>query len=154
MVIAAGRRIVYYYREKTLLTPRDRKGVFYLDPFTYILLSILSCYRSCIKTGKTAPGGRPRDNSAEQSVIHLYTKCRKWRAERRALKKNLRNEAGIRWQRRPEKKWLAELLADRHAVGPLLEFLKSTQVGSREGEAEKEEEWERRRNRDGEDQLG
>ena len=91
---------------------------------------------------------------AEQSVIHLYTKCRKWRAERRVLKKNLRNEAGIQWQRRPEKKWLAELLANRHAVGSLLEFLKSTQVGSREGAAEKEEEWERRRDQDGEDQLG
>ena len=92
--------------------------------------------------------------AAEQSVVHLYTKCRKWRAERRALKKNLRNEAGIQWQRRPEKKWLAELLADRHAVGPLLEFLKNTEVGSREGAAEKEEEWERRRDREGEDMLG
>ena len=32
----------------------------------YILfnrMNILSCYRSCIKTGKTAPGGRPRDSS-------------------------------------------------------------------------------------------
>ena len=26
-------------------------------------MNILSCYRSCTKTGKTAPGGRPRDNS-------------------------------------------------------------------------------------------
>ena len=26
---------------------------------------------------------------AEQSVIHLYTKCRKWRAERRVLRKSL-----------------------------------------------------------------
>ncbi len=91
--------------------------------------------------------------AAEQSVIHLYTKCRKWRAERRALKKNL-GKAGIQWQSRPEKRWLAELLADRHAVGPLLEFLKNTQVESREDAAEKEEEWERRRDRDGEDQLG
>ena len=64
MVIAAGRQIVYYYREKGLLTPRNRRGVFYLDSFTYILLSILSCYRSCIKTGKTALGGRPQDNSS------------------------------------------------------------------------------------------
>ena len=74
MVIAAGRRIVYYYREKTLLTPRDRKGVFYLDPFTYILLSILSCYRSCIKTGKTAPGGRPRDNSVNSYHCRAFIK--------------------------------------------------------------------------------
>lgn len=39
----------------------------------------------------------------EQSVMHLYTKGRKWRTERRALKKNL-DKIGIRWQRRPEKK--------------------------------------------------
>ena len=91
--------------------------------------------------------------AAEQSVIHLYTKCRKWRVERRALKKNLK-EVGIQWQRRPEKKWLAELLADRHAVGPVLEFLKCTEVGNREGGKEREAEWERRRDREGEDQLG
>ncbi len=60
--------------------------------------------------------------------MHLYTKCRKWRA----LKKNL-DKAGIKWQGRPEKKWLAELLANRYAVGPLLEFLKNTEVGSRDG---------------------
>ena len=40
---------------------------------------------------------------AEQSVIHLYTKCRKWRTERRALRKGL-GKIGIRWQRRPEKR--------------------------------------------------
>ena len=51
--------------------------------------------------------------AAEQSVMHLYAKCRKWRAERQALRKNLR-KAGIQWQRRPEKRWLAELLADKH----------------------------------------
>ena len=44
--------------------------------------------------------------AAEQSVIHLYTKCRKWRAERRALRKDL-GKVGIQWQRRPEKRWLA-----------------------------------------------
>lgn len=35
---------------------------------------------------------------ADQSVDHLYTKCRKWRRERRVLKKELR-ERGIGWQR-------------------------------------------------------
>ena len=35
---------------------------------------------------------------AEQSVIYLYAKCQKWRAERQALRKNLR-KAGIQWQR-------------------------------------------------------
>ena len=91
--------------------------------------------------------------AAEQSVIHLYTKCRKWRVERRALKKNLR-KAGIQWQRRPEKRWLAQLLADKHAVGPLLEFLKDTEVGSRGGAVEREAEWQQRRDQEGEDQLG
>ena len=33
---------------------------------------------------------------AEQSVIHLYTKCRKWRAERRVLRKSL-GKVGIQW---------------------------------------------------------
>lgn len=91
--------------------------------------------------------------NAEQSVMHLYTKCRKWRVERRVLRKNL-GKAGIQWQRRPEKKWLAGLLADRHAVGPVLEFLKNTEVGSRDGGAEGENEWEQRRDQKGEDQLG
>ncbi len=90
---------------------------------------------------------------AEQSVMYLYTKCRKWRTERRVLRRGLRG-AGIQWQRRPEKNWLAELLADKHAVGPLLEFLKDTEVGCREGGAERAAEWRQRRDRDGEDQLG
>ena len=90
---------------------------------------------------------------AEQSVIHLYTKCRKWRTERRVLTRDL-HRAGIQWQRRPEKKWLAELLANQHAVGPLLKFLKDTEVGCREGEAEKAAERGKGRDQDGEDQLG
>ncbi len=39
-------------------------------------------------------------------------------------------------------------------MGPLLEFLKNTEVGSREGAVEKEKEWEWRRDREGEDMLG
>ena len=39
-------------------------------------------------------------------------------------------------------------------MGPLLEFLKNTEVGSREGAVEKETEWERRRDQEGEEQLG
>ena len=91
--------------------------------------------------------------AAEQSVLHLYTRCRKWRAERQILRKNL-GKAGIQWQRWPEKRWLAELLADRYAVGPVLEFWRSTEVGSRNGGADREKEWEQRRDRQGEDQLG
>lgn len=85
--------------------------------------------------------------NAEQSVIHLYTKCRKWRAERRILKKSL-GEAGIQWQRRSEKKWLAKLLAARAAAESLLEFINNTDVGNREME------WEQRREQEGKDRLG
>ena len=88
----------------------------------------------------------------EQSVLHLYTNCRKWRRERRVLKRNL-DKLGIQWQRRPEKKWLAELLANEKAVGPLLVYLKDTNVGSREGAVEKSVEWRRRRDQEGEEQL-
>ena len=47
------------------------------------------------------------------------------------------DKLGVQWQRRPEKKWLAELLANERAVGPLLVYLKDTEVGSREGAVEK-----------------
>lgn len=63
-------------------------------------------------------------------------------------------KAGIQWERRTEKKWIAERLANKHAVGPLLEFLKNTEVGSREGTAERAAEWGQRRDQDGEDRLG
>lgn len=39
-------------------------------------------------------------------------------------------------------------------MGLLLEFLKNTEVGSTESAAEKETEWELRRDQEGEDQLG
>lgn len=39
------------------------------------------------------------------------------------------------------KKWLAELLVDRHTVGPLLEFLKNMEIKSREKVTKKEAKW-------------
>ncbi len=88
---------------------------------------------------------------AEQSVIHLYTKCRKWRTEeRRDLRKGL-GKIGIRWQRRPEKRWLAELLTDERALAPLLVFLKDTEVGGREGAREKAMEWRQKMDLEGEE---
>lgn len=45
---------------------------------------------------------------------------------------------GIQCQRQSGNRWLAELLADRHAIRPLLEFLKDTEVRSREGTVEGE----------------
>ena len=41
----------------------------------------------------------------------------------------------------------------RRQWGPLLEFLKSTEVGGREGAREKELEWERRNDQTGEELL-
>ena len=69
------------------------------------------------------------------------------------MKKDL-HKIGIQWQRRPEKKWLAELLANERAVGPLLSYLKNTEVGSREGAAEVTREWRRRSDEEGEEHLG
>ena len=57
-------------------------------------------------------------------------------------------EAGLE-----EKKWLAELLANERAVGPLLSYLKDTEVGSREGAAEVTKEW-RQSDQEGKEQLG
>ena len=70
-----------------------------------------------------------------QTVEHLYAKCRRWRKERRKLLRNFHKE-GIRWQGWTEKKGLAKLFANEKAVGLLVEFLKSTEVGAREGARE------------------
>lgn len=51
-------------------------------------------------------------------------------------------------------KWLAELPVNGHSVGPLLDFLKDTEVVYREGAAEKAVEWGQSRDQEGEDQLG
>ena len=89
----------------------------------------------------------------EQSALHLYTSCQKWREERRVLKRSL-EKIGIQWQGRLEKKWLAELLANERAVGPLLVYLQDTEVGSREGAVEKTMVWKRGIHQEGEEQLG
>ncbi len=61
---------------------------------------------------------------------------------------------GISWEGRTERKGLAELLADEKVIGPLLDFLISTEVGGREGAKERELEWERRNDQAGEELLG
>lgn len=63
--------------------------------------------------------------------------------------KNLCKE-GISWQGLTERKELAKLLAHERAIGPLLGFVKSTEVGGREG---RELEWELRVDRAGEELL-
>ena len=48
---------------------------------------------------------------------------------------------------------MAKLVADEKALGPLLEFLKATEIGDRKGARERELEWERRNGHAGEDLL-
>lgn len=47
----------------------------------------------------------------EHSVEHLYTKCRRWRKERRELVRELEKEE-IRWQAQAERTWGADLVAN------------------------------------------
>ena len=87
-----------------------------------------------------------------QTVVHLYKECRRWRSERRKLIRELRKRS-INWQARPDKRWLASLLANEQAVGAMINFLRHTEVGSRNGAAERETEWERRNDEEGADLL-
>ena len=92
-------------------------------------------------------------DGTEQTVEHLYTKCRRWRKERRKFMRTLCKE-GISCQGWTERKRLAELLANKKAIGPILGYLKSTEVGRRDGAREREKEWERRNDQAGEELLG
>ena len=60
---------------------------------------------------------------------------------------------GIGWQRRPERRWVASLLADEQAVRPLLKYLMTTEVGGREGGTERAAEWGQRVDQGGEELL-
>ena len=51
---------------------------------------------------------------------------------------------GIGWQRRPERRWVANLLVNEQAVRPLLEYLMTTEVGGRKGGAERAAECDQR----------
>ena len=84
----------------------------------------------------------------EQTVVHLYTECRQWRKKRRKLTRELKKQC-ISWQARSDKRWVASLLANKQATGALVKFLKDTEVGSREGAAQRELEWERRNDEEG-----
>ena len=53
-----------------------------------------------------------------------------------------------------ERRWLASLLGNEKAVAPLLKFLKTTGIGGREGAKERELEWTRRHDQEGENLLG
>ena len=86
----------------------------------------------------------------EQTVEHLYTRCRKWRKQRRKLVREL-ERVGVKWQPQVETRWLASMLADEKAVAPVLKYLKTTGIGGREGARERELEWERQNDQAGED---
>ena len=60
---------------------------------------------------------------------------------------------GIGWQCRPERRWVANLLANEQAVQPLLKFLMTTEVGHRERGAERATEWGERVDQEGEELL-
>ena len=85
---------------------------------------------------------------AEQSVDHPYTKCRKWQRERGVLKRELK-VLGIG----PERRWVANLLANEQEVRLLLKYLMATEVGGREGGAERAAEWDQRVDQEGEELL-
>ncbi len=72
------------------------------------------------------------------------------RAEKiiRELKKE-----GVLWQAQGERRWLADLLGNEKAIAPLLRFLKTTEVGRREGARERRVEGERRNDQAGEELL-
>lgn len=73
----------------------------------------------------------------KQTVVHLFTKYRRWRRERRKPIGEPGKQS-ITWQAKSETGWLASLFADKRAIGSLLKFLSNTEVGSREGAAERE----------------
>ena len=89
---------------------------------------------------------------AKQSVEYLYIKCQRWRRERQKLTSGLHKER-ISWQGWTKKKGLARLLANERALGPFLEYLKSTEVGEKEGGKEREFEQEQRNDQAGEELL-
>lgn len=70
----------------------------------------------------------------------MYTRCRKWRRERRVLQRELQ-VLEIEWQHRPERRWVANLGANEQAVRPLLKYLMTSEVGGQEGGSEKAAEW-------------
>ena len=61
----------------------------------------------------------------EQTVEHLYTRCRKSKKQGRKLVRELEKE-GVIWQPWVERRWLADLLVDEKGMAPLLQLLKTT----------------------------
>ena len=87
-----------------------------------------------------------------QSVAHVLLGCRRWRRERDVLRAALA-KVNITWPIGPGGRWLADLMGTEKAVEPLLGYLKSTEVGRREGAAEGDRTWGERRDREGEEEA-
>lgn len=79
----------------------------------------------------------------EQTVIHLYKECRRWRRERRKPNRELGQHC-ISRQPRPERKWLGSLLANERAVVPVLEFFFEKIRVLAADKKERELEWQKR----------
>jgi hypothetical protein len=85
-----------------------------------------------------------------QDSQHLLVDCRKWRRSRRKLKTDL-EAAGVTWPLPTTRRTIAQILSNEQAVEPLLVFLQNTEVGAREGAAERIREWGERQDREGEE---
>lgn len=57
------------------------------------------------------------------------------------------------WQAQTERKWLAELLADKKSAKPLLKILQTTEIGGIDGAKERELERKQKSDQPGEDLL-
>ena len=91
-------------------------------------------------------------NKCKQTVVRFYAKCRRWGRKRRRLIREL-GKHGITCEAQVKKRWLASLLANECAIGARLKFLEDTEVGNREGATEREAEWVRGNNGEGESRL-
>lgn len=91
--------------------------------------------------------------AAEQTVEHLYGRCRKWRRQRGNLVRELA-KGNIQRQPQVERRWLASLLGDEKAVTPLLKFLKAIGIGRGEGQGRESWNGSEKNDREGEDVLG
>ena len=90
---------------------------------------------------------------ADRKFLGVVGRYLHLKVKRRKLVRELEKE-GVTWQAQAERRWLAGLLANEKAVTPLLRFLKTTEVGAREGAREREAEWGQINDQAGEYLLG
>ena len=95
-------------------------------------------------------------SSAQSIEFYQLSTFPPFSARKKARRKLVRKleKKGIKWQAQVERRWLANLLANKKAVAPVLRFLKATHVGGKKGAREREKEWERRNDQAAEELLG